>query len=91
MSATRAGPLRQRDPRCPDVHYPDVRGGRSVPLARVHAQFPQGHVQLRRVPLAPPVARAVTQVHTGLCPVFNAVPLLRTHLLAWVAKPKLQG
>ena len=66
---------------------PDVRG---VPLARVRALFPQGHAQSQRVTLAPPIARAVTRVHPGLYPVFNAVPLLRTHLLAWVEKPRLE-
>jgi hypothetical protein len=63
---------------------PDVRG---VPVSRVRALFPQGRLQCQRVTLAPPIARAVTGVHTGLYPVFNAVPLLRTHVLAWVAKP----
>ena len=63
---------------------PDVRG---VPLHRLRALFPQGLVQAKRVTLAPPIARAVTGVHPGLYPVFNVVPLLRTHVLAWVGKP----
>ena len=67
---------------------PDVRG---VPLARVQALFPQGHVQARRVTLAPPLARAVCRVHPALYGVFNALPLLRTHVLAWVAKPRAAG
>ncbi len=62
----------------------DVRG---VPLARVRALFPQGRVQQRRVTLAPPLARAVCRVHPALYGVFNALPCLRTHLLAWVEKP----
>ena len=66
----------------------DVRG---VPLARVRALFPQGHVQSQRVTLAPPIARAVTRVHPGLYPVLNALPLLRTHVLAWVGKPRFEG
>ena len=66
-----------------NARNPDVRG---VPLARVRAPFPQGHVQSQRVTLAPPIARAVTRVHPGLYPVFNAVPLLGTHALAWLAK-----
>jgi SAM-dependent methyltransferase len=61
----------------------DVRG---VPLARVRALFPQGRVAAQRVTLAPPLARAVCRVHPGLYPVFNALPLLRTHVLAWVEK-----
>ena len=63
---------------------PDVRG---VPPSRLRTLFPHGRVQARRVTLAPPIARAVTRVHPGLYPVFNALPLLRTHLLAWVGKP----
>jgi SAM-dependent methyltransferase len=62
---------------------PDVRG---VPLARVRALFPQGHVQARRVTLAPPLARFVSRLHPSLYGMFNALPLLRTHLLAWVEK-----
>ncbi len=62
----------------------DVRG---VPLARVQALFPQGRLQHRRVTLAPPLARAVCAVHPALYRVFNLLPLLRTHVLVWVAKP----
>ncbi len=63
---------------------PDVRG---VPLSRVRSLFAQGLLQHRRVTLAPPLARAVCAVHPGLYRVFNALPLLRTHVLAWVVKP----
>ncbi len=63
---------------------PDVRG---VPLARLRTLFPHGRVQAQRVTLAPPLARAVTRIHPGLYPLFNALPLLRTHVLAWVGKP----
>ena len=62
----------------------DVRG---VPLARVRALFPQAHITHRRVTLAPPLARAVCRVHPALYGVFNSLPLLRTHVLAWLAKP----
>ncbi len=63
---------------------PDVRG---VPLARLRQLFPQGRITARRVTLAPPLARAVCRLHPALYPLFNALPLLRTHLLAWVEKP----
>jgi SAM-dependent methyltransferase len=62
----------------------DVRG---VPLARVRELFPHGVLQFRRITLAPPIARAGTRVHPSLYTVFNTVPLLRTHVLAWIAKP----
>ena len=62
----------------------DVRG---VPLARVQALFPQARIQSQRVTLAPPLARAVCRVHPGLYAVFNLLPWLRTHVLAWAEKP----
>jgi SAM-dependent methyltransferase len=65
---------------------PDVRG---VPLARVRELFPHGRIISRRVTLAPPLARAVCAVHPVLYPVFNAIPPLRTHVLAWIGKPEV--
>jgi SAM-dependent methyltransferase len=62
----------------------DVRG---VPLRRVQALFPQGRLRHQRVTLAPPIARRVCPLHPSLYTLFNAVPLLRTHLLAWIGKP----
>jgi len=61
----------------------DVRG---VPLGRVRALFSHGRVQAQRVTLAPPLARLVCRVHPSLYRVFNALPLLRTHVLAWIRK-----
>jgi SAM-dependent methyltransferase len=66
------------NPRNPDV--------RAVPLARVRALFPEGTVHARRVTLAPPIGRAVVRVHPAAWRLFNAVPWLRTHVLAWIAK-----
>lgn len=63
---------------------PDVRG---VPLARVQQLFPQGRIIARWVTLAPPLARAVCRLHPGLYSLFNLLPLLRTHRLAWIEKP----
>jgi len=61
----------------------DVRG---VPVSRIRQLFPAGRIRLRRLTLAPPVARAVARVHPALYTLFNACPLLRTHVLAWVGK-----
>ena len=69
------------------VNNPRNRDVRGVPLARVRELFPHGRVQARRLTLAPPIARAVTRVHPSLYTAFNTVPLLRTHMLAWIAKP----
>jgi SAM-dependent methyltransferase len=66
-------------------HNPDVRG---VPLKRVKALFPRGTCWHRRITLAPPLARAVCRVHPALYTLFNALPPLRTHLLAWIEKPE---
>jgi SAM-dependent methyltransferase len=63
---------------------PDVRG---VPLARVRALFPQAQATHRRVTLAPPLARVLCRWHPALYAVFNTLPPLRTHVLAWLAKP----
>jgi SAM-dependent methyltransferase len=64
---------------------PDVRG---VPASRLRALFPQGRIDVRRVTLAPPLARAVCRVHPALYTLFNLLPPLRTHRLAWIAKPE---
>ena len=62
---------------------PDVRG---VPLARVRALFPQAQITASRITLAPPIARAVCRLSPALYPIFNALPLLRTHALVWLRK-----
>jgi len=62
---------------------PDVRG---VPRRRVEALFPQAEAEFRRVTLAPPLARVVCKGSARLYPVFNALPLLRTHVIGWLAK-----
>ena len=71
------------------VDNPRNRDVRGVPLARVRQLFPQATVWRRRVTLAPPIARAVCRVHPALYPLFNALPLLRTHQLLWLQKPEV--
>jgi hypothetical protein len=68
------------------VDNPRNRDVRGVPLARVRELFPRGRVQARRLTLAPPLARAAARVHPALYTWFNALPVLRTHVLAWIAK-----
>lgn len=63
---------------------PDVRG---VPLKRVRELFPDGTLSFKRVTLAPPISRRVCRIHHRAYDIFNAVPLLRTHLLCWIGKP----
>lgn len=69
------------------VDNPANRDVRGVPLARVRELFPTGRIDARRVTLAPPIARRVVRLHPAAYTVFNLVPLLRTHVLAWIEKP----
>jgi SAM-dependent methyltransferase len=62
---------------------PDVRG---VSLKRVRELFPQGRISVRRVTLAPPISRRVVRIHPAMYGVFNALPLLRTHVLCFIQK-----
>ena len=63
----------------------DVRG---VSVARIRQLFPRGQLTAQRVTLAPPLARVACRVHPWLHDALNLLPLLRTHVLAWVAKPR---
>jgi hypothetical protein len=64
---------------------PDVKG---VPRRRVLELFPRAKVSiLRKVRLAPPLARAVCRFHPRLYSAFNLFPFLRTHLVGWLEKP----
>jgi len=63
----------------------DVRG---IPVTRIRQLFPDGEMRVRRLTLAPPVARAVTKWHPALYSAFNACTWLRTHVLVWVEKAR---
>lgn len=69
------------------VNNPRNRDVRGVPVERMRALFPHAHFETRRLTLAPPIARAVCRLHPALYTVFNLLPPLRTHVLAWIAKP----
>ena len=68
------------------VNNPRNRDVRGVPLGRVRELFPQGPMTATRVTLVPPLARQVCRWHPGFYALFNSLPLLRTHVLAWVRK-----
>lgn len=78
------GALLWYDLRVDNPRNAEVRG---VPLAELRALFPAARIAHRRVTLAPPIARAVCALHPSLYTLFNLLPPLRSHLLAWVAKP----
>ena len=44
-------------------------------------------MRVRRLTLAPPLARIVTKIHPPLYTALNVCTWLRTHVLAWVEKP----
>ena len=62
---------------------PDVR---KVSVGRLRELFPAGELTARRVTLAPPLARRVG-AHPGLYTLLEAVPVLRTHVVAAIRKP----
>lgn len=62
---------------------PDVRG---VPIKRIRELFPEGEIIIKRVTLAPPIARVVTRLHPSLYTILNVFPFLRTHTLCWIKK-----
>lgn len=64
---------------------PDVR---RVTVTRVRQLFPQARLHVRRVTLAPPLARALAKLHPATVAPANALlPFLRTHRLVWATKP----
>jgi SAM-dependent methyltransferase len=62
---------------------PDVRG---VSTSRIQQLFPGAKPRIHRVTLAPPIGRRVTKLWTGCYSLFNAIPLLRSHVLVWLEK-----
>ncbi|MDP4302582.1 class I SAM-dependent methyltransferase [Leptothrix discophora] len=68
------------------VDNPRNRDVCGVPLRRVRELFPQADAVVRRVTLAPPLARAACRVHPLLHGLLAALPPLRTHRLVWLRK-----
>jgi ubiquinone/menaquinone biosynthesis C-methylase UbiE len=62
---------------------PNVRGVSRREIVRL---FPGFSIFLKRVTLAPPIARAVAPVSTALCRLLSSVPVLRTHYLGFLQK-----
>lgn len=68
------------------VDNPRNRDVRAVPVERLRQLFAEGELRARRVTLAPPLARRLVRIDRRLYAVANALPFLRTHVLAWIAK-----
>jgi SAM-dependent methyltransferase len=58
----------------------------AVTRRRLLELFPEANVRIRKITLAPPIARLVCSVHPVLYSLFNLLPFLRTHLAAWLEK-----
>ena len=69
------------NPRNPDVH--------GVRVGEIRSLFPGLEVHLRRITLAPPIARQIPDLLLPvLYPLLSGVPFLRTHYLGLLVKPK---
>lgn len=65
---------------------PDVRG---VSMRRLRALFPDARMVVRRITLAPPLARTLARVHPALVgAVGTCLPLLKTHRLVYAMKSR---
>jgi SAM-dependent methyltransferase len=63
---------------------PDVRGVSKREIARL---FPGCRLKLKRVTLAPPLARSFVRISPLACQVLEFVPLLASHYLGTIEKP----
>lgn len=67
------------NPRNPDV--------RSVTRRELSQLFPNCRLEMKRVTLAPPLARRLAPLSWVSCLLLEKIPLLRTHLLGVISKP----
>ncbi|MFN8633653.1 MAG: class I SAM-dependent methyltransferase [Chloroflexota bacterium] len=66
----------------------DRRNTRPIRVAELRSLFPGFTVDARRVTLVPPLARALAGRSWLLCELLELVPLLRTHELVLLRKPR---
>lgn len=63
----------------------DVRG---ISMRRLKTLFPGARMEVRRITLAPPLARILARVHPALvAAVGTCLPILKTHRLVYAMKP----
>lgn len=63
---------------------PKNRDVRRVTVRELRALFPGAVFDVRRVTLAPPIARVVAPINPLLYDVLHWLPVLRTHCLCWI-------
>ncbi len=66
---------------------PRNRDTRGIGLAELRALYPGCDIDARRVTLAPPISRRLAPHSFTLCRALEALPPLRSHLLAIIRKP----
>lgn len=73
---------------CYDFIYdnPCNRDVRGVRIRRLRGLLPEARLQIQRVTLAPPLGRPLARRWPGAYSLFNCIPMLRTHVLAWLQK-----
>jgi hypothetical protein len=64
---------------------PDTVG---ITRSRLQELFPGCRLMLKRVTLAPPLARRVARVSWSLCWMLEALPFLRTHYMGLIYKSR---
>jgi SAM-dependent methyltransferase len=69
------------------VNNPRNRNVRKVSRSELGQLFPTLHGEIRSITLAPPLARILVPRSVALATLLEAIPLLRTHLIAVLVKP----
>ncbi len=64
---------------------PNVRG---VTAEQIHSLFAECQIRLRKVTLAPPIARPLVPVSWVVCLILEKVPFLRTHYLGVIRRKR---
>lgn len=67
----------------PSPNNPDVR---AITKAEIRRLFSDCRISVRRLTLAPPIARFVAPRSWVLCTLLNGLPFLRTHLIAAIRR-----
>ena len=69
------------------VWNPGNRDTRGIGLAELRRLYPDCSIDARRVTLAPPITRRLARLSPHACRALEAIPRLRSHIMAAVQKP----
>jgi hypothetical protein len=68
------------------VNNPRNKNVRGISSSEIHSLFPDGSIRLRRVTLAPPLARRIVPISWIAASLLEKIPVLRTHYLGIIRK-----